>query len=66
MIADKLKEIEEFYDTAGDGQLGLTGSEKGITLGANGSGRRASRRVYRFTGHADSQTTGANDNSSDP
>ena len=52
-------EIEEFYDTAGDGQLGLTGSEKGVTLGASGSGRRVSRRVYRFTGHAEPPTTEA-------
>ena len=48
-------EIEEFYDTAGDGSLGVTGSEKGVTIGASGSGRRVSRRVYRFTGHANSE-----------
>jgi uncharacterized protein (DUF1786 family) len=43
-------EIEEFYDTAGEGSVGLKGSEQGVTVGLHGNGRRVSRRVYRFKG----------------
>lgn len=43
-------EIEEFYDAAGEGGVGLKGSEQGVTVGLHGNGRRVSRRVYRFKG----------------
>lgn len=45
-------EIEEFYDTSGDGTLGAKVREEGITLGASGSGRRVTRRVYKFKGYS--------------
>ncbi|MCU6709378.1 hypothetical protein M6D81_11735 [Paenibacillus sp. J5C_2022] len=46
-------EIEEFYDANGEGKLGLNVSEgEGINLGASGSGRKVTRRVYRFKGFA--------------
>lgn len=43
-------EIEEFYEYAGEGKIGLTADEKTLTIGASGSGKRVSKRVYRFTG----------------
>lgn len=43
-------QIEEYYEYAGDGSLGLKADEKGLTLGAAGSGQRVSKRIYRFTG----------------
>lgn len=48
-------QIEEFYDMSGEGTLGLTGSmeTKSATLGATGSGRRVTKRVYHFKGFMD-------------
>lgn len=45
-------QIEEFYDMSGEGTLGLTGSmeTKSATLGASGSGRRITKRIYHFKG----------------
>lgn len=43
-------QIEEYYEYTGDGSLGLKADEKGLTLGAAGSGQRVSKRIYRFTG----------------
>lgn len=44
-------QIEEFYDTMGEGHVGVKADEKSVTLGAGGSGRRVTRRVYRFKGY---------------
>ncbi|CUB24275.1 hypothetical protein [Bacillus safensis] len=43
-------EIEEYYDTQGNGAAGVQYNESGLNLGASGSGRRISKRVYRFKG----------------
>ncbi|WP_135553727.1 hypothetical protein [Paenibacillus cymbidii] len=43
-------EIEEFYDTSGEGSLGV--NVKDGSAGASGSGRKVTSRVYRFKGFA--------------
>ncbi|MBU4524132.1 MAG: hypothetical protein KUA37_00065 [Desulfomicrobium sp.] len=43
-------EIEEYYDSSGEGALGLKTSEESLTLGASGAGRRITKRVYKFKG----------------
>ncbi len=48
-IAEEV-EIEEFYDLNGEGSIGLKADEKGITAGASASGRRVSKRIYKFRG----------------
>ena len=48
-IAEEV-EIEEFYDLNGEGSVGLKADEKGITAGASASGRRVSKRIYKFRG----------------
>jgi hypothetical protein len=45
-------EMEEFYDYSGEGNVGGKIDEKGLFLGAGGSGRRVSKRIYRFRGHS--------------
>ena len=45
-------EMEEFYDYSGEGSIGGKLDEKGLFVGAGGSGRRVSRRIYRFKGHS--------------
>jgi hypothetical protein len=47
-------EIEEYYDLAGTASLGLSGSldTSEINLGAKGSGRKVTKRIYRFKGKA--------------
>ena len=44
--------MEEFYDYSGEGSVGGKLDEKGLFVGAGGSGRRVSKRVYRFRGHS--------------
>ena len=44
-------EIEEYYDTSGEGALGLKGDEKGVTVGASGGGKRVVKRIYKFKGY---------------
>ncbi len=44
-------EIEEYYDSSGDGSLGLKANEESVTLGASGSGRRVTKRIYKFKGY---------------
>ena len=47
-------EIEEYYDSAHEGQGGLNvDSKKGVSLGGSGSGKNVSKRVYRFKGWRD-------------
>lgn len=42
--------IEEYYDTSGEGGIGLKSTEAGISLGINGSGKQVVKRVYKFKG----------------
>jgi hypothetical protein len=44
-------EIEEYYDTCGEGALGLKGDEKGVTIGASGVGKKVVKRIYKFKGY---------------
>jgi hypothetical protein len=48
-IAEEV-EIEEFYDLNGDGSVGIKSDDKGISVGASASGRRVSKRIYKFRG----------------
>jgi hypothetical protein len=48
-IAEEV-EIEEFYDLNGGGSVGLKADEQGITAEASASGRRVSKRIYKFRG----------------
>lgn len=43
-------QIEEYYEYAGEGKLGASATGEAATLGLSGSGKRVSKRVYRFTG----------------
>ena len=43
-------EIEEFYDTSGNGGVGAQVTEGTINLGAHGAGRKVTSRIYRFKG----------------
>lgn len=50
LIAEEV-EIEEFYDTSGNGGLGIKKEvESGLTVGAHGSGRKITKRVIKFKG----------------
>ncbi|MEM1485993.1 hypothetical protein V6615_14145 [Oscillospiraceae bacterium PP1C4] len=42
--------IEEYYDTTGEGGLGVKLQEEGLSAGLSGSGRYVSKRVYTFKG----------------
>ena len=42
--------IEEYYAGEAKGNAGVTGDEKGITVGASVEGRKVTKRVYRFIG----------------
>jgi len=48
-------EIEEYYDLSGTAEIGLAGkpAESEISFGAKGSGRKVTKRIYRFKGKAD-------------
>lgn len=48
-------QIEEFYEYAGEGKAGLNTDGKSLSIGASGSMKRISKRVYKFTGHGSSQ-----------
>ncbi|MEI7995596.1 MAG: hypothetical protein WCH01_11915 [Methylococcaceae bacterium] len=50
-------EIEEFYDTSGEGSIGGKSDGSGITLGVSGRANRVVRRVYKFKGR-ESQNVG--------
>lgn len=43
-------EIEEFYDTTGQGSAGINANANQVSIGLNGSGRRVTKRIYRFKG----------------
>lgn len=57
-------EMEEFYETAADGKAGVSVQGDGLSAGISGSGRRVTKRVFRFKGIANPQ--GATDNSVAP
>lgn len=42
--------LEEYYEGEAEGKLGVTGNESGISVGVSGSGRRVTKRIYRFIG----------------
>ncbi len=48
-IAEEV-EIEEFYDINAEGNIGINAKEQSISLGASASGRRVSKRIYKFSG----------------
>jgi hypothetical protein len=48
-IAEEV-EIEEFYDLNAEGSIGFKAKDQGVTLGAAASGRRVSKRIYKFSG----------------
>ncbi|MED4802625.1 hypothetical protein [Bacillus atrophaeus] len=59
-IADRIMranevEIEEYYDTQGDGAAGVQYKESNLNIGVSGSGRRISKRVYRFKGFKETE-----------
>lgn len=56
-------EIEEYYEGEGNGSLGLNGREGEVSLGAFGSGRKVSKRVYRFIGLNSASTEIVDENS---
>ena len=43
-------EIEEFYDTSGEGNIGLKADSTSVALGASRSGRKVTKRIYKFSG----------------
>lgn len=44
-------EMEEFYDYSGKGHVGVNSDGESLSMGAGGSGRQISKRVYRFRGN---------------
>jgi hypothetical protein len=44
-------EIEEYYDSSGEGALGLKGDGNEVTVGASGSGKKIVKRIYKFKGY---------------
>lgn len=46
-------EIEEFYDYSGEGHAGLKTDGTTLGLGVSATGKKISRRVYRFKGNAE-------------
>ena len=49
-------EIEEFYDNAGEGNLGIKENEQGLNIGISGNRRRITKRIYKFKGHNGEKT----------
>ena len=42
--------LEEYYEGESEGKVGLSGNEAGMSLGVSGSGRKVTKRIYRFIG----------------
>lgn len=53
--------IEEFYDTKGDGNIGVKAEEKKVSIGANASGEKVAKRIYTFEGWRDGGLEGINE-----
>lgn len=49
-------EIEEFYDTAGKGNMGLEMNTESASLGIGAESRRVTKRIYHFKGWRQSET----------
>ncbi|ATX81713.1 hypothetical protein Ga0123462_0844 [Mariprofundus ferrinatatus] len=45
-------EMEEFYEYCGEGNIGAKTDGETFSVGAGGSGKRVSKRVYRFRGNS--------------
>lgn len=43
-------EMEEFYETAADGKAGVSTQGESLSAGISGSGRRVTKRIFRFKG----------------
>lgn len=43
-------EMEEFYETAADGKAGVGIQGEGLSAGISGSGRKVTKRIFRFKG----------------
>ena len=48
--------IEEFYEYKGEGAVGAQIDVTKINVGLSGSGQRVSRRIYKFSGLAQTQS----------
>lgn len=48
-IADQV-EIEEYYDTEGQGKVGVDVKNGNCSVGTSGSGKRVSKRIFKFNG----------------
>ncbi|WP_051931276.1 hypothetical protein [Gillisia sp. Hel_I_29] len=46
-------EIEEFYESSGNGKIGGNASENSIGIDISGSGKKITRRIYKFKGIKD-------------
>lgn len=44
-------EMKEYYDYSGEGSLGGKFDGQNLSIGASGSGRRVSKRVFKFKGN---------------
>lgn len=44
-------EIEEFYDNSGEGSTGFKSKGDDLSIGVSGSGRKITKRIYKFKGH---------------
>lgn len=44
-------EMEEYYDNSGEASLGVQTDGLSLSAGVSGSGRRVTKRVYRFRGN---------------
>lgn len=53
--------IEEFYDTKGDGNIGVKAEEKKVSIGANASGEKVAKRIYTFEAWRDGGLEGINE-----
>ena len=47
-------EIEEFYDLSGEGSIGVQLHETAVSAGVSASGKRVTKRIYKFTAFRDS------------
>lgn len=50
--------IEEFYDTKGDGALGVQSTEGEFNIGLKGNGQKVTKRIYSFDGWREGSSMG--------
>lgn len=53
--------IEEFYDSKGDGKVGMQKVETELNIGLSGSGERVTKRIYTFEGWRDGGLKGVDE-----